>query len=97
MSEMPVIEEIGMRARTLHRRKWLNSLGTNTGFVHPNADVVIGDLKISQAAGAWIVTLLDTVVYYEHSQDGTSVEEGHVKKALQILRTAMILEDLADV
>ena len=101
MREMTAKEEIDMRAKTLHRRVWLNRMGTATGFERPYSDVSIGPLTIKQMAGSWLVTLVEdgveTIVYYGDAPRDESVSEEHVKRTLQILRTAMILEDLADV
>ena len=90
-----------MRAKTLHRRRWLNRLGTESGFSTPNTPVIVGAVTIDRLGGSWTVTYRDDVGDYHIvsvGQGGDGAGAGGVnyaEKALQVLRAAMILDDLA--
>ncbi len=97
MSKMTINEEIGVRIKALHRKNWLNKLGTEDGFGISNTPLVVGPLTIHKAVGTWTVIMSDTIVYYEQLRGDVSVEESLVEELLRILRAAMVLDDLADV
>ena len=99
--DMTPQKELVMRAMTLHRRAWLSKVGTGEALGIANSPVVVGDVTISRTSGKWIIELWEgdksACVYWE-SEDSKvpcSVKKTQTNKALQILRTAMILDDLS--
>ena len=91
--------ELVIRAKTLHRRAWLDRTSDDAAFGVFNDDLTVGPVTIKRAAGAWIVMLregsCETIVYYEPLTGDVSVEKDCLKQALKHLRERMILDDLA--
>jgi len=98
---MTLKSELVMRAKTIHRKAWLDMAGT----VGPHTSVYLKDgvtvngVKIERVVGSWVVTLIDeeVIVYYEPMGNAGSISKRHLLETVKKLRAAMILDDLASI
>lgn len=100
---MTLKSELAIRAKTLYRRAWLakNAVTEADEDVYFANVVIANGVRILKIAGTWTVIVRENnhefVVYYENGHDGASVDKGRLRKTVEKLQSAMILDDLASI